>query len=65
MLNMLNERVKKLTVWDIGLTKIAIFFFTIIIVKLLPVLLQIRYSVLIILVVICGARPLYRFLSDK
>lgn len=61
----LNEKVKKLTVMDIGLTKLAVFFFTILLVKLLPVLLAIRYRYLIILVVVCAAKPLYQFFFKK
>lgn len=57
----LNEKVKKLTVVDIGLTKLSVLFFTIILVKLCPVLLAIRYRYLIILLVICAAKPLYQF----
>lgn len=61
----LNEKVKKLTVIDIGLTKLSVFFLTIILVKLLPVLLAIRYRYLVILVVVCAADPLYKFFFKK
>ena len=57
----LNERIKNMTVVDIGLIKWAVFFFTIIIVKLFPQLLKINYIILAILVIISGARPLYKF----
>ena len=41
-----NEKVKKLTVVDIGLTKWTVFFFAIILVKMFPILLAIRYRYL-------------------
>ena len=46
MFDKLNDRVKGLTVVDIGLTKGAVFFATIIIVKLFPQLLGINYPLL-------------------
>jgi hypothetical protein len=61
----LNERVKKLTVVDIGLTKLSVFFFAIIIVKLFPQLLNLSYLLLIILVIVLGAKPLYAFWQKK
>ena len=61
----MDEKVKRMTVMDIGLVKWSVFFFTIIIVKLFPQLLKINYVVLIILVIACGARPLYKFWIKK
>ncbi|MFA5005772.1 MAG: hypothetical protein WC561_06600 [Candidatus Omnitrophota bacterium] len=61
MFKKMNERVKKLTVVDIALVKWSVFVSAIIIVKLFPQLLQIRYSVLILLMVIFAAKPLYKF----
>jgi len=60
-----NERIKKMTVLDIGLVKWSAFFFAIIIVKLFPQLLKIDYPILIILTLICGAKPLYKFWIKK
>lgn len=65
MIEEMNKRIRNFSVWDIGLTKLAVFFFAIAIVKLFPVLLQIRYRGLIILVVLLGIKPLYRFLANK
>lgn len=59
MRSMLNERIKRLTVVDMSLVKLSAFFFGIIIVKLFPALLNIRYLVLLILVIACGAKPFY------
>lgn len=61
----MNDRIKKMTVWDIGLVKWSAFFFAIIIVKLFPQLLHISYPVLIMLVIACGAKPLYKFWIKK
>ena len=60
-----NEKIKKMTVMDIGLVKMSVFFSTIIIVKLFPQLLKINYAVLIVLMLACGARPLYKFWIKK
>ena len=61
----MNEKVKKLTVLDIGLTKWTVLFFTIILVKFFPILLAIRYRDLIILTVACAERPVYQFFFKK
>lgn len=65
MFSKMNERIKKITVIDIGLTKLAVLFMTIIIVKLFPQLLNIGYPVLIILALACGTKPLYNFWMKK
>lgn len=65
MLENLNERVKKLTVLDIGLTKWAVLFATIIIVKFFPQLLKINFTVLFILVIVCSAKPFYKLWIKK
>jgi len=59
MLEKMNERIKKLTVVDIGLTKWSVFFATIIIVKIFPQLLNIGDPILIILMLVLAAKPLY------
>ena len=61
----MDEKVKKMTVMDIGLVKWSVFFFTIIIVKFFPQLLKINYVVLAVLMVACGAKPLYKFWIKK
>ncbi|OGC07120.1 hypothetical protein A2230_03975 [candidate division WOR-1 bacterium RIFOXYA2_FULL_36_21] len=65
MFDKINERVKGLTVLDIGFTKLAVLFATIIIVKIFPQLLTIDYLILIFLVILCGAKPLYSFWAKK
>jgi len=61
MLRYLNERIRYFTVIDIGLTKFAVFFSTLIIIKLLPQLLMINFTVLIVLALLCASKPLYAF----
>jgi len=65
MFEKMNERLKKMTVMDIGLVKWSVFFFTIIIIKLFPQLLKINYAVLVALAIACGAKPLYKFWIKK
>ena len=57
----LNQRVKKLSVIDIKLLKLAVFFATIIIVKFFPLLLRINNLALIVLMIACLAKPFYVF----
>jgi len=65
MIKMLNEKIKKMTVVDIGLVKMSALFFGIIMAKLFPALLDISYPVLIIIVLACGAKPLYKTWFQK
>ena len=55
----MNERIKRLTIIDIVLTKWAAFFGTIIVVKIFPQLLNIGYTVLIVLMLAVAAKPIY------
>jgi hypothetical protein len=61
----MNERVKKMTALDIGLVKWAVFFATIIIVKLFPQILNLNFIVLFILMIVCSVKPLYKFWIKK
>ena len=61
MFEKLNEKVKRLTVSDIGLIKWAVLFATIIIVKLFPRLLNINFPILAVLMIACSAKPFYKF----
>jgi len=65
MFERMNERIKKMTVMDIGLVKGAVFFATIIIVKFFPQLSNINYGVLLVLMIACSVRPLYKFWIEK
>jgi len=61
----INERISRLTVIDVGMIKWSVFFATIIIVKLFPRLLDINYAVLLPLLIVCAARPLYKIWIRK
>lgn len=61
----LNERVKKLTVVDVGLIKASVFFAALFIVKFIPQLSQIRLRYLLILWVLCAIKPIYAFWFKK
>lgn len=65
MMEFMNEKIKKLTVVDIGMVKLSVFFFTIIIVKLVPCLLNINYPVLVILLLAAAAAPIYKIWIKK
>jgi len=65
MFEKINERVKKLDVWDISLTKMSVLVATIIIVKLFPQLLNISYLALIVIVILLAARPMWSFWFKK
>jgi len=61
----LNKRLKKLTWVDMTMVKWSAFFAAIIIVKIFPQLLQLNYLTLVILMLACSIRPLYRFWIKK
>ena len=65
MIKRINERIRTLTFWDIGLVKWSVLFATIIIVKLFPQILNINYAVLVILMIACMARPIYKIWIKK
>jgi len=58
-----NKKTKNLDVLDIGLTKLAVFFGTLCIVKFLPVLLSAPWYWYLIAAIILAIRPMYRFFS--
>jgi len=64
-LEAINQRVGRLTFLDIKLIKLAVFFASIIIVKLFPQLLNIRISFLLALTLLCSLRPFYNFWFRK
>jgi len=64
-LEKLNQKVKKLSVLDIGLIKWSVLFATLIIAKLFPVVLNISYPILITLLVLSIIKPLYVFWFKK
>jgi hypothetical protein len=65
MLEKMDERVKRMGVLDIGLTKLSVFFFTLIIVKLFPELANISYRLLLVFALLCAVKPLYAYFIKK
>jgi len=65
MLKYLNDRVKRLDVFDIGLIKWTVLFTGILVAKLFPQLLHLRYSALLVIIVILAIKPTYRYFLGK
>ena len=65
MFKKLNARVKKLSLADIKLLNLAVFFATIVLVKLIPALLELDTWLLVILAIIFLAKPFYSFWLKK
>lgn len=61
MFDEINKRVKNLDGLDIGLIKWSVLVFAVIVIKLFPQLLHIRYLILIVICIALAARPTYRF----
>ncbi len=61
----MNKKIRNMTVWDIGWVKWSVFFFTIIIVKIFPKLLNISFPILIVLMLACAAKPIYKIWIKK
>jgi len=57
MLDGLKAKIAKMGLWDMAFLKAAVFFFTIILVKLFPVLTDLGYPVLIAATVLCALKP--------
>ncbi|KPJ73584.1 hypothetical protein AMJ52_03435 [candidate division TA06 bacterium DG_78] len=60
-----NERVKKLTIFDVKLVQISAMGIILIIVKLIPHVMTINIWWFIVLSVICAIRPMYAFYFKK
>jgi hypothetical protein len=58
-----NKKTKNLDILDFGLTKLAVFFGTLFIVKFLPALLSVEWYWYLIIAIILSVRPMYRFFS--
>jgi hypothetical protein len=60
MFGLFDRRIKNLDTLDIGLTKLSVFFATIVAVKIFPSLTRLDYSLLIALTLLMALRPLYK-----
>ncbi|NOR18271.1 hypothetical protein GQ543_11270 [candidate division WOR-3 bacterium] len=61
----MNERVRKLNIFDIKLVQGCAMFAVLIIVKLIPQIMTINIWWFVVLLVICAIRPLYVFCIKK
>ncbi len=61
ILEFMNERVEKLSIFDIKLVQGAAMFVVLIIVKLIPQIMDINIWWFVILLVVCSIRPVYVF----
>ena len=57
-----NKKAKKMDAWDIGFTKLAVFFFTLLLVKFWPAIASLDWYWYLGLAVIAAIRPMSRFL---
>ena len=55
----INQRVKKLTFFDIQLIKCANIFFALFLAKLIPELLKFNTSLFLFLCILCSIKPFY------
>lgn len=61
----MNERVRKLNIFDIKLVQVCAMFVALIIVKLIPQIMTINTWWFVVLLVLCAIRPLYVFCIKK
>jgi len=60
-----NERVKRLTIWDIKLAQGAAMAIALIAAKLIPDILRLDYQWYVLFIIILGVRPVYAFFLKK
>ncbi len=63
IIDKLNKMHKNTDVFDTGLTKWAVFFFTLMLVQFWPVLISLDWYWYLIAAIICAIRPMYHFLK--
>ncbi|MFC1648145.1 hypothetical protein ACFL1B_01670 [Nanoarchaeota archaeon] len=56
-----NKKIKNLDAWDIPLIKLAVFFFTLMLVSFWPVLATWDWYWYLIIGIICAIRPWFKF----
>ncbi|MFX0200498.1 MAG: hypothetical protein ACFFCW_30640 [Candidatus Hodarchaeota archaeon] len=61
----MNERVKKMNIFDVKLAQGCAIFLALIIVKILPQIMSINVWWFVCLLVLCATRPLYAFYIKK
>ena len=60
-----NDRVKRLTIFDVKLAQLCAIFVALILVKLIPQIMDIDIRWFVALLVLCAIRPLYAFFLKK
>jgi hypothetical protein len=65
VLEYLNQRIKKFSIFDEKLAQAAAIFFALIIVKLYPPIMEINIWWFVVLLIICAIKPLYVFYIKK
>jgi hypothetical protein len=62
-IEMLNKKLKNMDIFDVSLTKLAVFFMTLFLVKVFPELLALDWYVYIIIGIVFAIRPMYHYLK--
>ncbi len=65
LIRFFNERVRRLTIWDIKLAQGCAMLLAIIIIKLIPDILRIDLTWFIVLTIILAIRPVYAFFLKR
>ena len=60
-----NDRVKRLTIFDVKLVQVCAIFVALIMVKLIPEIMDIKIRWFVVLLVLCAIRPIYVFFLKK
>lgn len=61
----MDERVKKLSIWDVKLAQGAAMFIALIIAKLVPRIMTVNLWWFVVLAAVCAIRPVYAFFLRK
>jgi hypothetical protein len=61
----MNERVKKMNIFDVKLSQACAILVALIVVKIVPQIMSISIAWFVVLLVLCAIRPLYAFYIKK
>jgi len=59
LIDAMNQRVKKLSLFDLQLVKVGNWFFALIIVKIIPEIMNVNAAWFVVLLVLCSIKPFY------
>jgi hypothetical protein len=65
LIRFFNNRVRRLTIWDIKLVQGCAMLIAVIIIKLIPDILRIDLGWLIVVIVLLALRPMYAFFFKR